>query len=76
MNFLYFTLKQIPTWASLEIANQTMPAYFKANYPDIHIILIEQLFIEMSSSFRAQSQTFVIQGPLPRALLVLLLVEF
>ena len=40
INFLCFTLKQLPIWASHEIVNQTMPACFKADHPATHIILI------------------------------------
>ena len=36
-----------------------MPACFKANYPGTPIIIdCTELFIEMPSSFRAQSQTY------------------
>ena len=36
-----------------------MPACFKANYPATRIIIdCTELFIEMPSSFRAQSQTY------------------
>ena len=49
----------MPIWASCEIVNQTMPACFKANYPATPIIIdCTELFIEMPSSFRAQSQTY------------------
>ena len=52
-------MKQLPVWASREIINQTMPTCFKANYPATPIIIdCTELFIEMPSSFRAQSQMY------------------
>ena len=60
INFLYLILQQLlPIWASHEIVNQTMPACFKANYHATPIINdCTELFINMLSSFRAQSQTY------------------
>ena len=53
-----------------------MPACFKANYPTTPIIIdCTELFIEMPSSFCAQSQTYSRDTALLMALLVLLLVE-
>ena len=49
----------IPIWASRGIVNQTMPACFKANYPAACIIIdCTELFIEIPSSFCAQSQMY------------------
>ena len=59
ITFLYLTMKQLPIWASHEIVNQTMPAGFKANYHATNIIIdCTELFIEIHSTFRAQSQTY------------------
>ena len=59
INFLYYTLKQLPIWASLKVVNETMPECFKAHYPCTRVIIdCTELFIQMPSSFRAQSQTY------------------
>ena len=59
INFLYFKLKQLPIWASRQIVNDTMPACFKAHYPQTrNIIDCTEIFIQIPSSFRAQSQTY------------------
>ena len=45
--------------ASRHIVNDTMPACFKAHYPQTQIIIdCTEIFIQMPSSFRAQSQTY------------------
>lgn len=59
INFLYHTLKQLPIWASREAVTKTMPACFMAHYPRTRVIIdCTELFIQMPSSFRAQSQTY------------------
>ena len=59
INFLYFKLKQLPIWASQQTVNDTMPACFKAHYPQTRVIIdCTEIFIQMPSSFRAQSQTY------------------
>ena len=59
INFLYHTLKQLPIWPSSKVVKDTMPVCFKDQYPDTRVILdCTELFIEMPSSFRAQSQTY------------------
>ena len=59
ITFLYFTMKQLPIWASHEIVNQTMPAGFKANYHTTNMIIDStELLIEITSTFYAQSQTY------------------
>ena len=59
INFLYHTLKQLPIWASREVVTRTMPACFKAHYPQTRVIIdCTEVFIQMPSSFRAQSQTY------------------
>ena len=55
---LYFKLKQLPIWASRQMVNDTMPACFKAHYPQTRIIDCTEILIQMPSSFRAQSQTY------------------
>ena len=56
ITFLYFTMKQLPIWASHEIVNQTMPAGFKGNYHATYMIIdCTELFIEILSTFRVQS---------------------
>ena len=57
--FLYFKLKQLPIWASRQMVNDTMPACFKAHYLLTRVIIdCTEIFIQMPSSFRAQSQTY------------------
>ena len=59
ITFLYFTMKQLPIWSSHEIVIQTMPAGFKANYHVTYMIIDgPQLFMEILSTFRAQSQIY------------------
>ncbi len=59
INFLYHTLKQLPIWPSSKVIKDTMPKCFKDQYPDTRVILdCTEIFIEMPSSFRAQSQTY------------------
>ena len=59
INFIYHTLKQLPIWASREVVTKTMPACFVAHYPQTRVIIdCTELFIQMPSSFRAQSQTY------------------
>ena len=59
INFLYHTLKQLPIWASHEAVTKTMPACFMAHYPRTCVIIYcTELFIQMPSSFRAQSQSY------------------
>ena len=58
INF-YHTLKQLPIWPSSKVVKDTMPVCFKDQYPDTRVILdCTGLFIEMPSSFHAQSQTY------------------
>ena len=60
IHFFYLDSEAATYMASLEIVNQTMPACFKANYPATPITSdCTELFIEMPSSFRAQSQTYL-----------------
>ena len=59
INFLYFKLKQLPIWASKQTVKDTMPACFKAHYPQTRVVIdCTEIFIQMPSSFRAQSQTY------------------
>ena len=59
INFLYYTLKQLPIWPSSKVIKDTMPKCFKDQYPDTRVILdCTEIFIEMPSSFCAQSQTY------------------
>lgn len=59
INFLYHTLKQLPIWPSSKVVQETMPACFKEHYPNTRVILdCTEIFIQMPSSFRAQSQTY------------------
>ena len=59
INFLFFTPKQLLIWASHEVVNQAMSACFKASYLVTRIIIdCTKLFIEIPSSFRAQSQMY------------------
>ncbi len=59
INFLYHTLKQLPIWPSSKVIKDTMPKCFKDQYPDTRVILdCTEIFIEIPSSFRAQSQTY------------------
>ena len=59
LNFLFTRLTQLPTWASRETVNKTMPECFKYQYPFTRIILdCTEIFIEKPSCFRAQSETY------------------
>ena len=59
INFLFFKLKQLPIWAFRQMVNDTMPACFKPHYPQTRVIIdCTEIFIQMPSSFRAQSQTY------------------
>ena len=58
INFLYFKLKQLPIWATKQTVNDTLPACFKVHYSQTRVIIdCTEIFIQMPSSFRAQSQT-------------------
>ena len=59
INFLYYTLKQLPIWSSSKVAKETMLACFKDHHPYTRVILdCTEIFTEMPSSFCAQSQTY------------------
>jgi len=59
INFLHFKLKQLPIWPSRQTVDDKMPACFKAHYPKTRVIIdCTEIFIQMPSSFRAQSQTY------------------
>ena len=59
INFLYHTLKQLPIWASREVVTRTMPACFKAHYPQTRVIIdCTEVFMQIPFSFCAQSQTY------------------
>ena len=59
INFLYLKLRQLPIWPSRQTVDDTMPACFKAHYPKTRVIIdCTEIFIQMPSSFRAQSQTY------------------
>ena len=55
----YLTLKQLPIWPSVEVMTETMPACFKDQYPNTRVIIdCTELFMQVPSSFRAQSHTY------------------
>ena len=59
INFLYHTLKQLQIWPSSKVVQETMPTCFKEHYPNTRVILdCTEIFIQMPSSFRAQSHTY------------------
>ena len=59
INFLFFKLKQLPIWASRQMVDDEMPACFKTHYPKTRVIIdCTEIFVQMPSSFRAQSQTY------------------
>ena len=52
-------LNGISIWPSREFISSTMPASFKANYPQTRVIIdCTELFTEMPSEPRCQSATF------------------
>ncbi len=56
---IYHTLKQLPIWPSAKVIKDTTPKCFKEQYPETRVILdCTEHFIEMPSSFRAQSNTY------------------
>ena len=59
INFLYFKLKQLPIWTFRQMVNDKTAAYFNTHYPQKRVIIdCTEIFIQMPSSFRAQSQTY------------------
>ena len=59
VNFLYFRLKQLPIWASRKMVDDEMPSCFKSHYQKTRVIIdCTEIFVQMPSSFRAQSQTY------------------
>ena len=56
INFLYYSLKELPIWPTSKMVKETMPTCFKEHYPNTRVIIdCTELFIEMPSSFTAQS---------------------
>ncbi|XP_064470112.1 uncharacterized protein LOC135384858 [Ornithodoros turicata] len=59
VDFLYSILTQLPIWPSRTLVDQFMPEGFQLLYPSTRIILdCTELFIEIPSDFRAQSDTY------------------
>ena len=59
VDFLHSRLRSLPIWASRKTINDTMPDAFKEMYPSTRVILdATEIFIEMPSSLRSQSETY------------------
>ena len=59
LSFLYHRLRALPIWPPFEYIHQTMPVWFKENYPKTRVIIdCTEIYIEMPTSFRSQSATF------------------
>ncbi|XP_065067516.1 uncharacterized protein LOC135693070 [Rhopilema esculentum] len=59
IDFLYTRLRQLPIWASRSTIDETMPNAFKEMYPSTRVILdATEIFMEMPSSLRSQSETY------------------
>lgn len=59
INFLYHILKQLPIWPSAKFVKENMPACFRDHYPTTRVILdCTEIFIQIPSSFQAQSETY------------------
>jgi len=56
INFLYYKLKQLPIWSNKQTVTQCP---LKAHYPQTRVIIdCTEIFIQIPSSFRAQSQMY------------------
>ena len=59
VDFLHSRFRAFPIWASRETIDKTMPECFKASYPTTRVIIdASEIFIEMPSSLRAQSESY------------------
>ena len=56
INVLHIKLKKLPIWTSCKTENQSKSACFKANKLATRITDCTELFLAMTSSFRALSQ--------------------
>ena len=59
IDFLHSRFRAFPIWASRETIDKTMPECFKELYPKTRVIIdASEIFIEMPSSLRAQSESY------------------
>ena len=59
LDLIYSRLVQLPTWASKNTVQKTMPECFREKYPITRVIIdCTEIFIEKPSCFRAQSGTY------------------
>lgn len=59
IDFLYARLRCLPIWASKQTVEKTMPSCFQESYPSTRVIIdATEIFLEMPSSLRSQSETY------------------
>ena len=59
IDFLHSRFRALPIWATRETVDKTMPKSFKDTYPTTRVILdATEIFIEMPSSLRSQSESY------------------
>ena len=59
IDFLHARFRSLPIWASQQTVDETMPASFKESYPSTRVVIdATELFIEMPSSIRTQSESY------------------
>ena len=59
IDFLHSRFRSLPIWASKETVKKTMPKCFKDTYPTTQVMIDgTEVFIEMPSSMRSQSETY------------------
>ena len=59
VDFLHSRLRALPIWPTKETIVETMPKCFKETYPSTRVIIdATEIFIEMPSSFRTQSESY------------------
>ena len=59
IDFLHSWFRALPIWPSREVIDKAMPNSFKDAYPTTRVIIdATEIFIEMPSSVRSQSETY------------------
>ena len=59
IDFLHSRLRALPIWPTRDTVDKTMPKCFKETYPSTRVIIdATEIFIEMPSSLRTQSESY------------------